>query len=405
MIALDDLSTLPMPTAFGIEVDLQTGEMRTQTGPGQYEIDHFERVANNYLLRSAARKLLSPFRVLKNEAQNEFPAYRVVRCGLGVLNQKTGVGIYKAMQHKRAHFGGIVQCGSVWHCAVCSNKISVRRRAELVIATNRINEDGGSCGLLTCTVPHAASDVYSEVTANVKKLYDRMNSGVSAKNFRERFEVVGSIKALEFTIGLNGIHPHIHSLMYCNRPVNWIELSDLLYLRYAAAAKSEFGWNLPRLALDLRGGNKASDYVAKWGIESEITGGAHKKARGESLTPFELLELYGNGDKAAGQTWVNFATSISPIKNNKVTSSRQLVWSRGLKERFGIDDMTDEQIAEQQEEPAVLLGSIDFEQWLKVLSQPYDARVVLLQIASVGTFSDVLTFINQLPTVATKPRN
>ena len=81
------------------------------------------------------------------------------------------------------------------------------------------------------------------------------------------------------------------------------------------------------------------------------------------------------------------------------------MWSRGLKERFGIDDMTDEQIAEQQEEPAVLLGSIDFEQWLKVLSQPYDARVVLLQIASVGTFSDVLTFINQLPTVATKPRN
>lgn len=81
----------------------------------------------------------------------------------------------------------------------------------------------------------------------------------------------------------------------------------------------------------------------------------------------------------------------------RIQSNRQLVWSRGLKARFHISDLSDEEIAEQQQEPAVLLGSLNFEQWLKVLGQPFDARVVLLQIASVGTFDDVLSFINSLP--------
>lgn len=388
--------TLPLPKGFGIEVDLDSGEVRKQVGPGLYEVDQFEAVATSYLLRSAARKLLSRFRWIK-ESGTEVPAYRVVRCGVGVVDQKKGVEVYRALQHKRAHFGGIVQCGSVWHCPVCARKIAVRRRAELVVATNRINEAGGVCGLLTCTVPHAASDSCGEVLDRLQRLFDRLNAGKSAKLFRERYSVAGQIRALEFTKGMNGWHPHVHSLLFCERPVVWTEVGDSLWSRWASAAMKEYGWSLPRLALDVRGGNAAGEYVGKWGLEYEVAGGSLKSARGDSFTPFGLLGQYSDGDKSAGESWVEYATAVSRMGENRIESTRQLVWSRGLKARFAIEELSDEQIAEAQDEPAVLLGSLSFDQWLKVLGQPFDARVVLLQIASVGSFQDVLAFVNQLP--------
>lgn len=390
------VASLRLPEGFGIEVDLQSGEVRRQVGPGCYEVDHFENVAKSYLLRSAARKLLARFRWVK-QSGTEVPAYRVVRCGVGVIDQKKGVEIYRALAHKRAHYGGIVQCGSVWHCPVCARKIAVRRRAELVVATNRMNESGGVCGLLTCTVPHAASDQCIEVLERLQRLFDRLNAGKAAKNFRDRFAVAGQVRALEFTKGLNGWHPHVHSLLFCERPLNWSEVGDALWTRWAAAARSEYGWELPRIALDVRGGNAAGEYVGKWGLEFEVAGGTLKSAKGTSTTPFGLLGLYGEGDKSAGEAWVEYATSVSRMGDGRIESTRQLVWSRGLKARFQITELTDEEIAEQQEEPAVLLGSLNFDQWLKVLRQPFDARVVLLQIASVGSFDDVLSFVNNLP--------
>lgn len=388
--------TLPLPKGFGIEVDLDSGEVRKQVGPGLYEVDQFEAVATSYLLRSAARKLLSRFRWIKDSG-TEVPAYRVVRCGVGVVDQKKGVEVYRALQHKRAHFGGIVQCGSVWHCPVCARKIAARRRAELVVATNRMNEAGGVCGLLTCTVPHAASDSCGEVLDRLQRLFDRLNAGKSAKLFRERYSVAGQIRALEFTKGMNGWHPHVHSLLFCEHPVVWTEVGDSLWSRWASAAMKEYGWSLPRLALDVRGGNAAGEYVGKWGLEYEVAGGSLKSARGDSFTPFGLLGQYSDGDRSAGESWVEYATAVSRMGENRIESTRQLVWSRGLKARFAIEELSDEQIAEAQEEPAVLLGSLSFDQWLKVLGQPFDARVVLLQIASVGSFQDVLAFVNQLP--------
>ncbi len=392
-----DLVTLPLPKGFGIEVDLDSGAVRKQVGPGLYEVDQFEAVATSYLLRSAARKLLARFRWVK-ESGTEVPAYRVVRCGVNIIDQKKGVEIYRALQHRRAHFGGIVQCGSVWHCSVCARKIAVRRRAELVVATNRVNESGGVCGLLTCTVPHAASDSCRVVLDRLQRLFDRLNAGKAAKLFRERFGILGQIRALEFTKGLNGWHPHVHSLLFFPRPVLWSEVGDSLWARWASAARKEYGWELPRRALDVRGGIAAGDYVGKWGLEYEVAGGSLKSARGDSLTPFGLLGKFAEGDKAAGESWVEYATSVSRMGENRIESTRQLVWSRGLKSRFAIEELTDEQIAEAQEEPAVLLGSLTFDEWLKVLGQPFDARVVLLQIASVGTFGDVLAYVNNLPT-------
>ena len=398
MIDENEVSSLRLPDGFGIELDLQTGEVRKQVGPGQYEISHFELLANSYLLRSVARKLLARFRWTKDSG-TEVPAYRVVRCGMGLLDQNKGVSIYRSIvrNRKHAHFGGIVQCGSVWHCAVCAKKIAARRVAEMIMAINRLLESGGVCGLLTCTVPHIQSDQCAEVLNKLQNMFDRLNSGKSAKAFRQNFGVLGQVRALEFTKGINGWHPHVHSLLFCEKPLSWAEVGDSLWHRWASVARKLYGWELPRAAVDVRGGTSAASYVSKWGSERELVSGVYKVGKGESLNPFELLGQYAEGNKSAGDDWVEYATSVCRMGQNRIESSRQLVWSRGLKSRFQIADLTDEQIAEQQEEPAVLLGTLNFEQWLKILGQPYDARVVLLQIATLGNFADVMDYVKNLP--------
>ncbi|MOA54613.1 hypothetical protein D3C78_1782650 [compost metagenome] len=57
----------------------------------------------------------------------------------------------------------------------------------------------------------------------------------------------------------------------------------------------------------------------------------------------------------------------------------QLYWSRGLKDRYKIQDKTDEEVATEKEEPADRLGGIDWRDWRKII-HPVDRRVQLLQL-------------------------
>ena len=394
----NDFTCLRVPENFGIAIDLQTGECKREIAPGVYEIDDIERVASRFLLRASAKNLLQGIRK-PSQNGNSHPVYRVVRCGIGVMNEAQGVGIWKSTEHKSSHFGGLVSCGSIWHCAVCSAKISNRRKAELVLATTRNNEQGGFSGLLTATVPHVSSEACETVLKNLQKLFTGMNSGKASVLFNAKHSILGQIRALEFTHGFNGWHPHIHSLVFSQNQICWENVGDEFYRRWAKSAKSNFGWELPRQSIDFRGGERAARYVSKWGVEDELTSGMQKKGKNESRSPWGLLSDYAGGCQASGEKWKEFATSVSRQEpgSARLISTRQLVWSRGLKDIFRINEVTDEEIAASQEEPAILLGTLSFEDWVKVLNQDFEARPVLLQIAALGSMQDVQNFVNQLP--------
>lgn len=399
---MNDVVSLPLPQGFGIAVDTQTGEAFDQVD-GKTSLDHWQRVATRYLGRAAARRLLARFKLTKKSGA-VFPAYRVVVCGRGVVKQDQGVSLFKALAAQRAHFGNVTQCGSVWHCPVCSAKIAARRSAEMLLATQRAVDEGGSVGLVTLTVQHSVADSCADTLERLQRLNDRVNSGKRAKAFRERFGVLGQIKAVEFTVGRNGWHPHIHALLFCDGHVDWSDVGASLRSRYLTAAVSEFGMSLPDIAVDVRGGSAAATYISGWGIHSEVAGGAWKTGKGESSAPFDLLLKVSNPDTSrearrdAALKFVDFATAVSRITGDRTTSIRQLVWSRGLKDRFGVLELTDEEIADTEEEPSVLLGNLSFSDWLRILSiKTFDARLVVLQLASIGDWSAVQSFISSLP--------
>ena len=187
-------------------------------------------------------------------------------------------------------------------------------------------------------------------------------------------------------------------------PASWSAVGEGLRARYIAAANSEFGWLLPEVAVDVRGGSAAANYISGWSIESEVSGGAWKHGKNGSSAPFDLLLQFSSPDGSrseraeAGRRFLDFATAVSKITDGRVSTVRQLVWSRGLKQAFGVDDKTDEEIAAAMEEPALLLGNLGFDDWLRVLNhRVFDARLVILQLASLGDWCEVRRFIDSLP--------
>ena len=107
--------------------------------------------------------------------------------------------------------------------------------------------------------------------------------------------------------------------------------------------------------VDVRDGNYADQYVAKWGLEHELTKGHVKKGRAESLTPFDLLRQYPESPELFGDLFREFADAFK--------GKRQLVWTKGLKELLAVDEKTDEEIIFEPEKESILINELAGEIW------------------------------------------
>jgi len=114
--------------------------------------------------------------------------------------------------------------------------------------------------------------------------------------------------------------------------------------------------------------------VGHWTAAHELTKATVKLGRNGSHSPLQLLRLAAAGDDKAAKLWQEYAITLK--------GKEHLVWSKGFKKFLGIENKTDKQLVDQQEEIAVLLAQIDYDQWQIVLQQ--ELRGPLLQVASAG---------------------
>jgi len=102
------------------------------------------------------------------------------------------------------------------------------------------------------------------------------------------------------------------------------------------------------------------------------------------MTPLQLLSDYFNGDVDAGRLWLQYALNFK--------GQHQLYWSRGLRALLGLEpEKSDEELAIEQEEIAVILASLSIGVWRVVVGN--DARAELLQVASTGDKEQVFAFL------------
>jgi len=302
-----------------------------------------------------------------------------------------GVSVWRSVEFNSAHYTGIQTCASVWACPVCSAKISERRRIELAAAIATHKAAGGDVLLLTLTNRHDRRDDLGELVQGQAQALRRFLRGTKASiKWFDELGSIGTVRAMEVTHGdLNGWHPHYHLLVFVNKAI-----SDLSAMAKAGAAVwarccKLAGLKEPSLerGLTLQGGEYAARYVGKWGLDQEMTKGHQKKAKPGGATPFDLLRrLFADpSDKRSAFLFQEFASVFK--------GKRQLVWSRGLKERFAIETKSDEQIAEAVAEGSELFARINLVQWRQVLrAEKAGAHQLRGQILDIAGRNDRIAF-------------
>lgn len=287
--------------------------------------------------------------------------HRTCWCHRRIKARDESLTIYRRVDGSRARIEGVGTCGNVWTCPVCSSKVCEVRRQELSGALVEWTMRGGHAYLLTLTSPHTADDELADLVERQKKALQRFRNSRGFKAIVQQYGRLGAIHASEVTWGANGWHPHAHDLWLARAGLEddtrTIRQLRGLWLRAqlrAGLVRSD-GTLKPlrdawRHGLDLRGGQYAAEYIAKfghdsaWGLSSEVTRphakiGVRKAATmGQHFTPFALLEYAQGGDQAARDAFRAYAAVY--------TGRRMLVWSRGLKAALGIADRADDEIAD-----------------------------------------------------------
>lgn len=272
------------------------------------------------------------------------------------------------------YFGGLMRCGSVWSCPDCASIISGFRRNELIEAFSSALAQGLSISMLTLTVPHYAKDNLEDVLNGLQRALRTMKNRKSYKDFVKQVGVVGNIRALEPTYGVNGWHPHFHIILFTEKNIDaqLDEFKKHLLAHWKSACVSS-GLPCPNEhGLDLVNGTWAASYVSKWGVAEEMTKGHLKKCKKDGhISPFGLLELYADGDKNAGKQFQEYARVFK--------GRRQLVWSKGLREMLKVrDQISDENVIAEVEKKSEVFMTITYQEYKKILNEGRQAECLFL---------------------------
>jgi hypothetical protein len=349
---------------FSIDEKTRIGLVDSSTGEIIFDSPQYDPVTTRlerFALQSAARRLL--------------PDSRTAKCLRYIQPRLTDVEVWRSREHRTAHYSSLQVCSSVWACPVCAAKISERRRVELLKAIEQHEVNGGQVLLLTLTNPHTRTDDLPAMLKAQALAMSRFNSTKSAKKLWDSIGCIGTVRAWEVTHGNNGWHPHFHLLLFVRSGLDLQEVQSRFYAIWSNCCRLA-GLPIPSELHGVRldDGAKAAKYVSKglWGLDSEMTKGHIKKALKGGRSPFDLLRSYLNDhDKQAGALFVEYAKAFK--------GKRQLVWSKGLKALFAVDEQTDEETAARVEDDAYLLGRIAFDDWVRILKA--DVRGEVLELA------------------------
>lgn len=327
--------------------------------------------AERFALKSAVNRLLPDSRTSKCMV---FRA-PIAGCGLAPIQ------VHKTIEFNKAFYTGLMSCGSVWQCPVCSAKVSERRRVELQGALAAADALGMKVHLVNLTNPHGIGDDLSKMKELQQKALQRMSSGKNRlKDVFERhgIEVHGFIRAYEITHGKqNGFHPHFHILLFTSQNATHDQVREI----YGNAwRKSCVSVGLPEPSEErgcvVKGGTKAASYVTKWGLEDEMTKANTKISKRKGKTPFGLLRAVLDQDDP--EYPADYAAGLFRVYAKCMSGARQLFWSVGLRAKFALaPEMTDEQVAEKiTDEVSVHLATITFQQWHSIRKAKAESKIL-----------------------------
>ncbi|MCD7101731.1 protein rep [Pseudoclavibacter sp. 13-3] len=312
------------------------------------------------------------------------------------------VGVVADSLGSPATFSGLIHCGSVWACPVCSASIRQGRADEVTTASKWWERrEGGAFLFATFTLRHRLDDSLEQNLDALTQAFRSLIMGAPWKRFAARHGIRHQIKAVEVTRGENGWHPHLHVLWFVERALSDVQRREArawLSARWRRFVVKH-GGRLPsdERGVDLRDvqhGNVVSLYLAKlqehdrarsFKIGNEMARLDLKKGRLDSLTPFELLDFDGLDEderEERARLWVEWVETTR--------GRRALTWSRGLKAAAGIEDVDDQELADDEpgDEVDVTSVAIRRRDWKRVQNDP--AKLCrILELAEAGRWERI----------------
>lgn len=347
-------------------------------------------------LQAFVAQILAGERIGRRGESGKSP--RVCTCLRHVMPLRHGVEFFYSEKWKRATAGGLVICASPWLCPVCAAKISEGRRVQLGDGLAVVRARGWYACMATYTVRHKAHHTLDYLLPALLSALESMKGNRGYRELVARYGFVGSIKALEVLYGdENGWHAHAHEILIFERRVNVHAFQRALLALWQSAAAVQ-GLTMTERGVDVRHTKGAvEDYIAKFGreparqpfgVEGEMTKGHLKRGRkSQLLSPFALVQYYRDtGDLAAVDRFKEYAHAFY--------GRRQLFWSPGLKDTLGVTDKSDEELASERDEGAVLLGGLPVPIWTALLRAGLRSQV--FAAADTGDWTQVEALVLQV---------
>ncbi|MFG2776193.1 hypothetical protein [Streptomyces sp. NPDC048350] len=293
---------------------------------------------------------------------------------------------------------GLLKCGKLWLCPVCSAKIRHGRAEEITLAAVSWMKRGGTAYLVTFTARHASTDKLADLmdaiqgtradkakgTARKPGAYQRLITGGTwagrpergEDGIRDRVGYLGMIRATEITVGqTNGWHPHIHALVLVggrtegergDKRVTEVftpsddalaELEDhfrAVWTRHLAKVDPSFkpsdkhGVDFKRLET-ARDAEDFGRYIAKIqdgdravSPANEIARGDLKRGRHGNMTPFQVLGRIGDlmggvlEEDTEGHGDLSWCLAKWAEYETATKGRRAIEWTRYLRSLLGL---------------------------------------------------------------------
>lgn len=353
--------------------------------------------AERYEALSFARFVLGKYAKVIDPKREPGDLYRTHDCRY--VRRARMVGVHYSAAHQSAHYSNLATCGSVWACPVCCAVVQQRRRSELAqLITWAYANDYRPC-MVTFTFPHKAFNSLQDLKERQRAAFTRLRGGKAWDKFKKRCGFGGLVRSLEVTHGDNGWHPHTHEIwlirhltptaqadFMADLKERWKKVCIAAGLLDASNQSQVFAFDLH--AVDVRFGVNDSDYLAKqdssraWGADREVATASSKSGRAKGVHPHEFLIRRRKGDAALYLEYVN-----------GMAGSRQLFWSHGLKDLVGVEDVTDEVLADESLTPSDLLGDLSADEWAVIRKKRLRAQ--LLDVAESGDWQKVRLFLSR----------
>lgn len=372
-----------------------SGHTRNPLPPPEGREKIRELRAQRYELQATARMLLSS-EGRRQGLEFGHDLHRTAKCKH--ITRSEHAAVYKDAEHGAAFYSGLVTCGSVWACPICSAVVQERRREEIAQAIDWAYREDLQPIMVTFTFPHQAWDSLPDLLEKQADAFRRLRRGSVWQRIKERMGYRGLIRALELTHGEHGWHPHTHELWFVSASVSAEELHGVIVRRWADMCERAGLLTADKRAafmqhsVDVKGWCTASEYLAKqddskhWGADRELAKASTKAGRKAGKHPFGLLADAADGDTRAGRLYVEYSLAVK--------GKRQIFWTAGLKAQVGVDELDDEQLAEESREKADLLGLVSLPDWKLVRAA--GKRAQLLDAAERGGWPAVMSLIRGL---------